>query len=152
MPEKDPSFWVLVLNPDIIEEVDWVSTLDNNTTTQCRSLDGRWFKLGVGPKPPLHINCCSTVIAVTRFSVLFSKGTTRSSVGPDGGGQVSAGLTYYDWLKQPISFQDQAIGPVRAKLLCEGGLTVERFSELQLDHNFSPLTLVQMRALEPLAF
>ena len=31
-------------------------------------------------------------------------------------------------------------------------LTVERFAELQLDRNFAPLTLVQMRALEPLAF
>ncbi|MDB5995254.1 MAG: head morphosis protein [Pseudomonas sp.] len=140
-------------NPDVVEEVDWVSTLDNKTTTQCRSLDGRRFKLGVGPRPPLHISCRSTVVAVTRFSALFSKDATRASVGPDGGGQVSAGLTYYDWLKQqPASFQDQAIGPVRAKLFRDGGLSVERFSELQLDRNFSPLTLDQMRSLEPLAF
>ncbi|HEX8591741.1 MAG TPA: minor capsid protein [Pseudomonas sp.] len=141
------------VNPDIVEEVDWVSTLDNKTTTQCRSLDGRRFKLGVGPRPPLHINCRSTVVAVTRFTALFSKDATRASVGPNGGGQVSAGLTYYDWLKeQPAAFQNQAIGPVRAKLFRDGGLTVERFSELQLDRNFSPLTLDQMRSLEPLAF
>ena len=62
-------------------------------------------------------------------------------------------LSYYDWLKQqPAAFQDKAIGPVRAKLFREGGLSIERFSELQLDRNFSPLTLVQMKALEPLAF
>lgn len=140
-------------NPDIVAEVDWVSTLDNKTTSQCRSLDGRRFKLGVGPRPPLHINCRSTVVAVTRFSALFGKGATRASVGPDGGGQVSASLTYYDWLKQqPAAFQNQAIGPVRARLFREGGLTVERFSELQLDRNFSSLTLDQMRSLEPLAF
>ncbi len=39
-----------------------------------------------------------------------------------------------------------------AKLFREGGLSIELFSELQLDRNFSPLTLVQMHALEPLAF
>lgn len=62
-------------------------------------------------------------------------------------------LSYYDWLKQqPAAFQDKAIGPVRSKLFREGGLSIERFSELQLDRNFKPLTLLQMKALEPLAF
>ncbi len=36
-------------------------------------------------------------------------------------------------------------GPVRARLFREGGLTVERFAELQ-SRNFAPLTLVQMKA------
>jgi hypothetical protein len=66
---------------------------------------------------------------------------------------VRADLSYYDWLKQqPAAFQDKAIGPVRAKLFREGGLSVERFAELQLDRNFAPLTLTQMKVLEPLAF
>lgn len=112
------------------------------------TVDGWYFAAGI-----VTHNCRSTVVAVTKFSALFSKGATRASVGPNGGGQVSASLTYYDWLKQqPAAFQNQAIGPVRAKLFREGGLTVERFSELQLDRNFSSLTLDQMRSLEPLAF
>ncbi|MNR66542.1 hypothetical protein D3C85_1900820 [compost metagenome] len=66
---------------------------------------------------------------------------------------MRADLSYYNWLKQqPASFQDRAIGPVRAKLFREGGLSIERFAELQLDRNFSPLTLAQMKAIEPLAF
>jgi hypothetical protein len=93
------------------------------------------------------------VVAVTRFSALFAEGATRASVGDSGAQQVRADLSYYDWLKQqPVAFQDKAIGPVRAKLFRDGGLSVERFADLQLDRNFSPLTLVQMKALEPLAF
>ena len=45
-----------------------------------------------------------------------------------------------------------AIGPVRGKLLRNGGLSADRFSELQLGQNFQPLTLEQMQELEPLAF
>jgi hypothetical protein len=93
------------------------------------------------------------VVAITRFSALLSKDGTRASVGDSGPQQVRADLSYYDWLtQQPAAFQDKAIGPVRAKLLRDGGLSVERFSELQLDRNFAPLTLDQMKALEPLAF
>jgi len=133
--------------------VEWVSTLDTKTTSQCRSLDKQRFKLTEGPRPPIHINCRSTVVAITRFSALFAKDATRASIGDDGPQQIRADLSYYDWLRQqPAAFQDRAIGPVRAKLFREGGLSVERFAELQLDRNFSPLTLVQMRALEPLAF
>ncbi|NAN50832.1 phage head morphogenesis protein [Pseudomonas protegens] len=140
-------------NPDVVQAVEWVSTLDSKTTPQCRTLDKRRFKLTEGPRPPIHINCRSTVVAVTRFSVLFAKDATRASVGGDGPQQVRADLSYYEWLKQqPSAFQDKAIGPKRARLLREGGLSVERFAELQLDRNFTPLNLTQMRALEPLAF
>jgi len=140
-------------NPDVVQSVEWVSTLDSKTTAQCRTLDGRRFKLTEGPRPPIHINCRSTVVAITRFSALLSKDGTRASVGDSGPQQVRADLSYYDWLsQQPAAFQDKAIGPVRAKLLRDGGLSVERFSELQLDRNFAPLTLDEMKALEPLAF
>jgi hypothetical protein len=62
-------------------------------------------------------------------------------------------LSYYDWLKeQPASFQDQAIGPVRAKLLRDGGLSASRFAELSVDKYFAPLTLPEMQALDPVAF
>lgn len=140
-------------NSDVVQSVEWVSTLDTRTTAQCRTLDGRRFKLTEGPRPPLHIRCRSTVVAVTRFSALFSQGATRASVGEGGPQQVRADQTYYEWLQQqPAAFQDKAIGPVRGKLFRDGGLSVERFSELQLDRNFNPLTLEQMKTLEPLEF
>lgn len=47
---------------------------------------------------------------------------------------------------------DIAIGTTRAKLLRSGGLSAERFAELQLGTNFQPLTLDEMRRLEPKAF
>lgn len=141
-------------NSDIIVGVQWVSTLDSRTTATCRSLDGSRYQLDKGPRPPLHPACRSTTVPVLddAFDVL-DKGATRSSKGAEGGQQVPAGQTYYEWLKtQPSSFQDIAIGPARAKLLRSGGLSAERFAELQLGTNFQPLTLDEMRRLEPTAF
>lgn len=133
-------------NSDIVRGVRWVSTLDSRTTQQCRSLDGRVFPVDSGPRPPIHVRCRSTTVAELGFS---RKNAIRSSKD----GAVPANLSYYDWLKtQPASFQNQAIGPTRAKLLRAGGLSAERFAELNLGKNFEPLTLDQMRKLEPLAF
>lgn len=140
-------------NSDVVQAVEWVSTLDSRTTPTCKSLDGKRFKIDEGPRPPIHINCRSTVVPITRFSDLYGKDATRASKGADGAKQVDASLSYYEWLKsQPASFQDAALGKARAKLFRDGGLSAERFSALQLDRNFKPLTLDQMRALEPLAF
>jgi hypothetical protein len=75
------------------------------------------------------------------------------SRGEDGVKRVSADLTYYDWLKtQSAAFQDSVVGVSRGRLLRNGGITSKRFSELQLDKNFNPLTLEDMQRLEPLAF
>lgn len=137
-------------NDDVVEGYKWVSTLDSRTTQLCRSLDGRVFKLGKGPQPPAHVRCRSTSVAELDPELDFLKqGATRSSVD----GYVDANETYYEWLaKQPAAFQDQAIGPSRGKLFRDGGLSTERFAELQLDRKFKPLNLEQMKRLEPLAF
>lgn len=137
-------------NADIIEGYRWVSTLDNKTTTTCRSLDGQVFKLGRGPRPPVHIRCRSTTVAKVDPKYGFlDEGATRSS----SSGYVDGDLTYYGWLKtQPGAFQDSAIGPTRGKLLRDGGLTAEEFARLNLGRNFEPLTLEEMRKLEPTAF
>jgi len=137
-------------NADLITGYRWVSTLDSRTTTQCRSLDGQTFEVGDGPMPPLHIGCRSTTVAELDDGLDFlDKGATRSSEN----GYVDADLTYYQWLKrQPAAFQDLAVGPTRGKLLRNGGINAERFAQLQLDRNFQPLTLAEMRQLEPQAF
>lgn len=100
-------------------------------------------------------NCRSATTAVLndKFKRL-SEGRTRSSRKPDGTVKsVSANQTYYDWLKdQPVRFQNEVIGPKRGKLLRDGGLSSQRFQELQLGKNFNPLTLDQMKKLEPVAF
>lgn len=137
-------------NSDVITGYRFVATLDSRTTQQCRSLDGRLFELGAGPVPPLHIGCRSTTVAEVDPALDFlDEGATRSAeFGP-----VDADQTYYDWLKeQDIEFQNEAIGPMRAKLLNDGGLSSEEFANLNLGRDFKPLTLAQMQEKEPAAF
>jgi SPP1 gp7 family putative phage head morphogenesis protein len=145
---------VWTANSDVVKKVRWVSTLDERTSQICQSLDGEEFELDKGPRPPIHIGCRSTVVAVLddRYSFL-DRGATRSARGPDGVERVDAKQTYYSWLKdQPRDFVDAAIGPKRAQLLFDGGISAERFAELQIGKQFEPLTLQQMRQLDPLAF
>lgn len=141
-------------NEDIVKKVGWVSTLDNRTCPRCGALDGAEFPIDKGPRPPLHPQCrCTTIPILPDRLRHLNRGATRASKGAEGGRQVSAAETYYEWLKrQPAAFQDEAIGPIRAKLLRDGGLSATRFAALQLDKQFSPMTLEQMKALEPLAF
>lgn len=142
---------VWAANDDIIDEYEWVSTLDSRTTPTCRDRDGKRFPVGAGPLPPAHPNCRSTTVAVIKgeFGRLLDEMDTRASVD----GPVAANETYYEWLRrQSASFQDMALGPTRGKLFRDGGLSVEEFSRLQLGKNFEPLTLEQMRKLKPKAF
>jgi SPP1 gp7 family putative phage head morphogenesis protein len=132
-----------------IEQYQWVSTLDSHTTIECQSLDGQIFTLGEGPQPPIHIGCRSTTIAVVPGLDQLDEGATRSSVD----GPVPADQTYYEWLAdQPDSFQNAALGVTRADLFRDGGLSADEFASLNLNKNFEPLTLDEMRNLEPEAF
>lgn len=137
-------------NSDVVTGYRFIATLDGKTTQICRSLDGRIFKLGEGPVPPLHIRCRSTTVAEVSDEFAFlDEGATRSSAT----GYVDANQTYYGWLKnQPAEFQADAIGETRAKLLRDGGLSAEEFARLNLGRNFQPMTLDEMRKKEPTAF
>lgn len=141
-------------NTDVVEAVQWVSTLDKRTCPACGALDGREFALNAGPRPPLHVNCrCTTVPVLGAEFRFLEQGAKRPQKGAGGPGQTAATQSYFEWLKrQPAAFQDAAIGKSRAKLLRSGGLTLERFAQLQIDKNFAPMTLEEMRRLEPLAF
>ena len=105
--------------------------------------------------PPYHYNCrTTTVAALDRSFDFLNRGETRAARNPDGKiEKVPAKQTYYSWLKnQPKAFQESVIGTKRTKLLRDGGLSSERFAELQLGKSFEPLTLKQMRELDPVAF
>ena len=136
-------------NADLSTDYEWISTLDARTCPVCRSLDRQVFGMGKGPQPPAHPQCrCTTILSIPENAWL-RKGAQRASVN----GPVPMELNYYQWLKQqPAEFQDEVIGPVRGKLFRDSGLSPERFAALQLDRNFQPLTLEEMRALEPAAF
>lgn len=137
-------------NSDIVDNVKWQSTLDSRTSEICRSLSGREFPLTSGPRPPAHWRCRSTITAVLDKEFAFlSRGGEQSSQF----GTVDADLNYYQWLKlQSVAFQDSVLGVKRGSLFRDGGLSSDMFAKLQLDKNFKPLTLEDMKKLEPLAF
>ena len=53
----------LLENQDVVLKERYTATLDGRTTDICASLDGKVYKLGEGPYPPLHFNCRSIRIA-----------------------------------------------------------------------------------------
>ena len=147
---------VWVRNSKVVKRVKWTSTLDSKTSTICRSLDGQEFPIDSGPRPPAHVNCRSSTVAVLADKYKdLARGRTRAQRDPETGkiGRTSATTTYYDWLKrQPASVQNSIIGPTRGKLLRNGGISSQRFAELNLGKDFQPLDLKEMRKLDSVAF
>jgi SPP1 gp7 family putative phage head morphogenesis protein len=133
-----------------ITQYEWLSTLDGRTSDICRALDRDVFDIGKGPVPPVHIRCRSSTMSVLPDKYKYlDKGATRASKD----GYVKHDLSYYEWLKmQPQAFQDDVLGPTRGQLFRSGEITTERFKQLQLDKNFKPITLAEMRKKEPQAF
>ena len=136
-------------NADIVIGEQIISVMDSKTSVICRSLDHRIFKVGEGRRPPFHINCRSTFILVLDLKYR-GKGNTDKRASYEG---VTDNKSYYEWLKsQPKSFQDDALGKSRAALFRDGGLSADDFARLNLNKNFEPLTLDEMRAKNPTAF
>ncbi|EAP2989430.1 phage head morphogenesis protein, partial [Salmonella enterica] len=137
-------------NSDIVEKYEWVSTLDSRTSTICRSRDGQKYEIGKGPLPPAHPNCRSTTAPVISSDFDFlDAGAKRAARGAEGGIQVDASTTYYDFLKQqPAWFQDEALGSVRGKIFRNSGISPEEFRVISVDGFGRPLTLQQMAELD----
>jgi len=131
-----------------VERYRWQVILDSRTCPQCGPLDGQIYNVGEGPVDPIHSRCRCFSVPLTADEVDRSRATR-----PSADGEVPATLTYHSWLKrQPVAFQETAIGPTRARLLRRGGLSAEEFRRLQLDRNFEPMTLEDMRRRRPDAF
>jgi SPP1 gp7 family putative phage head morphogenesis protein len=138
-------------NSDVVTGYVFIATLDANTTVECRDLDGTEYEDGHGPRPPLHWGCRSTTgpLINPKYALKGGDEGTRSSYS----GYVDGKTTYYEWLAdQSADFQDEALGPTRGKLFREGGLSIEKFKALNMGRNFQPMTLDEMRKLQPLAF
>lgn len=130
-------------NKDIIKAVVWRATLDGRTSAPCRLRDskeytpdshkpiGHSIPWGSGPGR-LHWNCRSTATFVTKSwkelgGADMPEFTPSQRASMDGA--VPADLSYGDWIKrQSAARQDEILGPVRGKLLRDGGLTLEKFS------------------------
>lgn len=76
----------------------------------------------------------------TKGQIKKIKRNTRASMN----GQVPGDTTYQDWLKrQPKEFQNDVLGPTKAKLFRNGGLSLDRFVE---EPTGQGLTLAQIKA------
>lgn len=137
-------------NSDIIERYEWVSTLDSRTSTICRSRDGQKYEIGKGPLPPAHPNCRSATAPVISDEYDFlDAGAKRAARGAEGGTQVDASTTYYEFLKQqPAWFVDEALGPTRGKIFRNSGISPEEFRVISVDGFGRPLTLNEMADLD----
>lgn len=133
-------------NSDIVKKYEIVATLDSRTSTICRYYDGKKYEVGKGPLPPFHPNCRTTTAPVLSSEFDFlDAGAKRAARGADGGTQVNANTTYYEFLKQqPAWFQDKALGPVRGSIFRNAGMTTEEFRKASVDGFGRPLTLDEM--------
>jgi len=158
-------FWAA--NNDLLKGVQWVATLDTRTTPICRERDGK-----VGPvvdslewrppsgaarleppfaRPPAHVNCRSTTVAITKswkelgFNEKELTPGTRASMN----GQVPATQTYFQWLNnQKAGIQKEVLGPTRYDLWKQGGLTPDRFQN-DAGHFYN---LAELKRRQPQAF
>lgn len=95
-------------------------------------------------------NCRSATAPVISSEFDFlDAGAKRAARGAEGGTQVDASTTYYDFLKQqPAWFQDEALGPIRGKIFRNSGISPEEFRTISVDGFGRPLTLNQMAELD----
>lgn len=124
-------------NSDIISHVEWLSTLDNRTSADCRIRDRLPYTLGtykpIGHKIPwlagpgrIHFCCRSTKLPILKSAskLGFSDSATRASMD----GQVPQSTTYAEWLaRQSPARQDEILGPERGKLLRQDKLKLQDF-------------------------
>lgn len=150
-------------NKRIVRRELYVATLDSRTTPICRSLDGKVFEVGKGPRPPIHLNCRSVRVpqidgrklsgrpadATTERQLAGLRGPARRTAVSKLVGQVPAETTYQQWLtRQSVAFQNEVLGPTRGVLFRKGGLTLDSF----VDRSGNQYTLRQLYERETAAF
>ena len=134
-------------NSDVLDGEKFVATLDGKTTITCGSNDGKVFEVGQGPQPPLHWNCRSVRIPIVNPAFTLGAGLRGQRASMDG--PVNAQRTFGGWLRsQPAEFQNDVLGPERADLFRNGGLSIDKFT----DDRGIVYSLEELRVLEPQAF
>ena len=143
---------VYAANEDLVQEIQWVSTLDGRTSSVCQARDGQVFPVDKGPRPPAHWGCRSSTVPVLA-SAWKALGLSASEIDPGTraamDGQLPAATTYQSWLKsKPAEFQDDILGPTKGKLFREGGMTLDRF----VDRSGKPFTIEDLKRRDAAAF
>ena len=127
-------------NEGLLKGYQYVATLDSRTTPICSRNDGRVFRLDDpnAPRPPLHWNCRSTTVPVTKaFADIdgdqVKKGAydnasprMRASIN----GQVPVVENYGTWLmRQPYEVQLRHLGDAtRVDIFKQGNLKLRQFT------------------------
>ncbi len=131
-------------NDDVIKGVMYVATLDTRTTVTCAALDGQEFKIGEGPRPPMHINCRSTTVSVLKswkelgIDLEEAPESTRASMN----GQVPAKQNFGEWLKgRSVGEQEKILGVNKAKLFREGYVS----SQELINQDYQPISLEKLK-------
>jgi len=143
-------------NDDIVKGVMQLSTLDGHTTKICIAYSGQSWDLEGNPidgstlafngGTPRHWNCRSILTAITKtYKELgldipeVPKGTRASDLG-----QIPSDTTFKSFLKRhDTAYQDNLLGPGRAKLWRNGKITLSQL----VDGQGRELTLKQLNAL-----
>lgn len=60
-------------NADLVDQEQFVATLDSRTTPVCKAQDGKRYPLGKGPIPPLHYACRSLRVAYFNTEFIGSR-------------------------------------------------------------------------------
>lgn len=145
-----------------VESVVWVATLEGRTCTACASMDGQVFEIGKAHRtPPAHPNCRCILAPALDSDMVGNRPYVRAlkvrkrdgsnefrSIGnmtknqrEQAGlkiGQVKASTTFKSWFDgQDAAFQREWLGPSRYKLYKEGGLSLDRFVDVQSGKQYS---------------
>ncbi|KER01525.1 hypothetical protein LGZ99_20485 [Photorhabdus temperata] len=128
------------INSELIDCKQWLSTLDNKTSTMCIIRDHKKYTLDgkpIGHKIPylqgpgrIHFCCRSTENLVTKSWKELGINANEMPVGTRASmdGQVPADISYLEWLKnQPLKRQIEILGETRARLMRDGGIDPSAF-------------------------
>ena len=61
----------------VITGYQYSAIMDDRTSDICSGLHGKFFKAGDEPIPPMHFNCRSTLIPITKFEEFKPTETIR---------------------------------------------------------------------------
>ena len=116
----------------------FVATLDSRTSLICAANDGKRYKVGEGPVPPLHPNCRSVAIPDLGGDVVGTRASTS--------GQVDANLDFEDWLgSRSRKEQNEVLGVTKAEAFRSGKL---KLGDMLKNGRLEPLTLEELRKLD----
>jgi len=117
-------------NDNVVGRVVWRARFEGNTCPACAGLDGSVYRHGEGPRPQLHPRCNCWVDPVLKSAkeMGLKPGDLPPLERQSMTGKVPYGTTFSGYMrKQDRAFQNEVLGPTRAKLWRSGQVKLDRF-------------------------